>query len=277
MSEKTVPGLDGVPETMLWTLWNRAMESKNSDPFFKDELAEKVLDSLDYPFEKKFGRPHISHPIRAKEFDTAISSYLATHPQGPVVDLGCGVETQFFRMSPAQQAAKWFFVDVEESIALRTRLLPAFPENAVNIPKSALDFSWLDQIPENEDGHLFCSMQGLIMYFEEEQTKQLFQKVKAKFPKVTFMFDFIPEWLSARSMGSTGFMVTSAYRAPHMPFGANAVRMQELVKEWVDPSSIQVKQYWDRGARGMIWEVVKTLPWIGVRVPAMIIAKCGKV
>jgi O-methyltransferase involved in polyketide biosynthesis len=40
--------------------------------------------------------------IRARQFDTYSRSFLARHPAGLVVDLGCGLDTHFNRLEDGQ-------------------------------------------------------------------------------------------------------------------------------------------------------------------------------
>ena len=60
--------LGGVPETMLWTLHNRAREAKRPDARLKDPDAVRIYDSIAYDYEKSFGKPEGSHPMRSVVF-----------------------------------------------------------------------------------------------------------------------------------------------------------------------------------------------------------------
>lgn len=58
--------LDGVPETMLWVLYNRASEARRPDTYLHDPDCVRVYESIDYDFERSFGKPHSGHPMRSK-------------------------------------------------------------------------------------------------------------------------------------------------------------------------------------------------------------------
>ena len=47
--------LDPVPETLLWTLWHRAVEAKRRDRVLDDPLAVELVDRIDFPFVERFG------------------------------------------------------------------------------------------------------------------------------------------------------------------------------------------------------------------------------
>ena len=52
MNEKTKVQVQGVPETMLQTLYARAQESKKPNHHIYDERAIEVVSRLDYDFSK---------------------------------------------------------------------------------------------------------------------------------------------------------------------------------------------------------------------------------
>ena len=39
------PGLEGVPETLLWTLYHRALEARRPDPVLHDPAAVELVDA----------------------------------------------------------------------------------------------------------------------------------------------------------------------------------------------------------------------------------------
>ena len=47
--------LQGVPETLLWTLYHRASEARRSDAVLHDPKAVELLDAMAFPFEQRFG------------------------------------------------------------------------------------------------------------------------------------------------------------------------------------------------------------------------------
>jgi hypothetical protein len=47
--------LDRVPETLLWTLWHRALEARRPDAVLHDLRAAELVERIDFPFEERFG------------------------------------------------------------------------------------------------------------------------------------------------------------------------------------------------------------------------------
>lgn len=78
--------LDGVSETALITLNQRATEANRPDGVLEDPMAIVLRDSLDYDYHH-FGRTHQGIALRALTFDTVSNEYLAEHPRATVVAL----------------------------------------------------------------------------------------------------------------------------------------------------------------------------------------------
>ncbi|MFD0363392.1 class I SAM-dependent methyltransferase [Nocardia sp. GCM10030253] len=217
--------LDGVPETMLWTLYNRASEAKRADGILRDPDCVRIFDALDYDYQHAFGAPDGTHAVRSRAFDTALRPWLATHPGGTVVELASGLETQFQRCDDGK--VQWLCVDVPEGIELRARFLPS-SDRCRYLAMSALDLAWLDEVdPANG---VFITAQGLFMYFEEADVRRLCTAIFDRFPGVELMFDTIPPWFSRRTM--KGFRKTPNYTAPPMPWGVERSRITKLLHGW---------------------------------------------
>src|SRR5512141_3196005 len=76
-------------ETLLATLYARAVESRSPNPILRDEMAEKAVERIDYDFDHLHADV-LSIAMRAKLFDQWASAYLAEHPDALVIQPGCG-------------------------------------------------------------------------------------------------------------------------------------------------------------------------------------------
>ena len=206
--------LSGVPETMLWPLWNRAAEQARPDRLIDDPLAADLVDRIDYDFAGSFGKPSVFHAIRSRLCDDLIGEYAANCTGHPVVvSLGDGLETQAWRLGDGA-GIRWYSVDVPEAIAVRKRLLPR-NESVQHIACSALDPRWINAVPR--DAAPFVSAAGLLMYFKEAEVDHLLSMIAERLPGARIFFDTIPPFFSAKTM--EGFRVTKKYTAPKMPWG----------------------------------------------------------
>lgn len=230
MSDVVAQGsaLTGVPETLLWTLYYRAQEAARPDAVLQDPLAVQLVQRIDYPFEQRLGQGGGRaqwQGLRARTFDDRVRAFLVAHPDGTVVALGEGLETQFWRVDNGQ--VHWIGVDLPEAAHVRRSLLPAH-ERRVQLDVSVLDAGWLDTVDASR-GVLFTA-QGLFMYLERGQVHRLIARLARRFPGAELVFDGVPRWTSAvttrRAVSSGGSMTT-----PPMPWpmdGREAKALRQL-------------------------------------------------
>lgn len=204
--------LPPVPETMLWTLHNRASEAERADPILNDEEAIRIRNSIDFPFAGTFGPPNAVHSLRSLTFDRAIRDFVLRHPDGVIVNLGEGLETQVKRLRDLKTT--WFSVDVPEAMEIRERYLSP-DDTHHHLAHSALDPAWMSLVPE--DRPVLVTAQGLFMYFQEEQVADLIAQIARRFVGGELWFDFISPDFSRRSL--EGWNLTPNYQVPLMPWG----------------------------------------------------------
>lgn len=226
--EKIKTTLKEVPETMLWTLHNRAVEAMRSDGIIKDEKAIEIYKAIDYDYEKNFGKAEPSHAVRSLDFDREIKFFLKKHPNGTIVNLGEGLETQYFRFNETE--ALWLSVDLPEAMEIRERFIQP-DERHLHLSLSATDGKWFNLVPKDEP--VFITAQGLFMYFTEEEVKYLLQDIVKTFKYVYIMFDVIPKWLSKKTLSKKGWQKSKYYITPKMPWGINRNKIKLTLKQWL--------------------------------------------
>ncbi|MEM1119258.1 MAG: class I SAM-dependent methyltransferase, partial [Bacteroidota bacterium] len=67
--QKTKANLVEVPETMLWTLHNRANEAMRPNSIIKDDKCVEIYQSINYDYYRSFGPAEPSHASRSITFD----------------------------------------------------------------------------------------------------------------------------------------------------------------------------------------------------------------
>lgn len=91
-----------------------------------DPVAVDVLKQLDFDFSeirrsfKEYGQ--VCCLAREMNIDRTVRDFLARHPEGTIINLGCGLSTAVYRKPPAE--AVWYDVDLPEVIRARQALLP---------------------------------------------------------------------------------------------------------------------------------------------------------
>jgi len=244
-NRKLRPNLSGVPETMLWALHNRASEAIRDDGILHDPEAARIYQTLDYDYEKAFGPAEPTSAVRSAMFDAELRKFLDHHPNGVIVNLGEGLETQRFRV--AGDEALWLSVDLPEAIAIRERFF-APDDKHRHVSLSALNRAWFDEVPEERP--LYITAQGLLMYLPEGQVRLLFQDLAERFGGAWFTFDTIPRWLSRKTV-KRGWKKTAQYTTPKMPWGIDRHQIATTLRAWVPTLDEVTELRWWRFPRGV--------------------------
>jgi O-methyltransferase involved in polyketide biosynthesis len=219
------PDLAGVSETMLWSLYNRASEAERPDGVLVDPESVRIRSAIKYDFAAHFGVPLGSLAARAIEIDRALRAWLCRHPEGVVVSLGEGLETQSRRVDNGRM--RWLTVDLPDAIRLRGRFL-APTQRFRHIAASALDPIWMDAVDPSSG--VFIIAQGLLMYLAPERVRNLFASIADRFPGSELVFDTIPRWFSDLTL--LGLNQTASYRLPPMPWGINRDEVEQTLRGW---------------------------------------------
>ena len=219
------PGLSGVSETMLWSLHNRACEARRRDGVLRDPQAIRIHDAISYDFRHHFGRPGGSLAARAAQIDKALRGWLAAHPDGFVVSLGEGLETQASRVDNGRM--RWLSVDLPHAIQLREQFM--LPDHRfMHLAASALAPDWMELA--DASAGICVVAQGLLMYLQPGLVEQLYRAIAEKFPGATLIFDTVPRWFSRLTL--EGLQQTPHYRLPPMPWGIDRDEIAETLRRW---------------------------------------------
>jgi O-methyltransferase involved in polyketide biosynthesis len=241
--------LQGIPETALWTLYMRAVEARRADSVIDDPKAVELLERIDYPFEERFGAPRAAQwqALRARTFDDEVRRFLAGHPDGTVVALGEGLETEFWRVDNG--SVSWVTVELPETLAVRADLLPQ-PERVRTIAGSALDEAWMDEVDPSRG--LLITAQGLLMYFAPDDVHRLIARCRERFPGAELVFDAIPRWLAERSEKGQ-IKAPTGYQPPPWLWGIDSKERRRLGARRLRPAH-------GRGIAGKV--VLPQLLWV---------------
>ncbi len=260
------PDLFGVAETALWPLHNRASEASRADGILHDPEAIRIYRALDYDYERAFGPADASHAVRSAMFDVELRAFLDHHPDGVIVNLGEGLETQRFRVAGGD--ALWLSVDLPEVMAIREHFIVPDDRHR-HVPRSALDRAWFDEVPKERP--VYITAQGLLMYLPEDQVRRLFQDVADRFSGAWFAFDTIPRWLSRKTVKGV-WRKTAYYTTPKMPWGIDRHQIGPTLRTWV-PTLDEVTQLrWPRPPRGIMrWllPVLLATPVLNRHIPVV--------
>ena len=258
------PHLSGVPETMLITLYYRASEAKRPDGILHDPESIRIYESIDFDFENIFGPPRGSMASRAVCFDRLLKEWLREHPEGLIVSLGEGLETQSLRVDNGKM--HWLSVDLPEAIQVREQFFKP-NERFSQCASSAFAMLWMDQVKGPD---IFIIAQGLFMYFEESKVRQLIDEIFKRFPNAHLAFDFVSK--SFVKQTQKGLSLTGYYTLPAMKWGISHKKLYQFNN--VDPVRLEHYDIFPRGFSHIIVDrILKKIPFIGNQFPGIAYVK----
>jgi O-methyltransferase involved in polyketide biosynthesis len=195
-TERVRVDLSGAPQTMLATLYAKALDADFKEPILGDRFAKEIVERIDYDWKKTTitARRTSSVTSRTAHFDEWTGQFLAVHPQAVVVHVGCGLDARFFRVRPGP-GVEWYDVDYPEVAALRTQLYPGAEHYHV-VAASVTDPGWLADIPADRPALMLG--EGLTMYLTEQDGIALLRRVVAHFGSGELQFDAF-NWLGIKS------------------------------------------------------------------------------
>lgn len=181
MPTHSIRSLSAVSQTLLIPLYFRALESQRPDALVRDPKAVELVGRLDCDFSdvQNMKNEQVNFLLRMREFDRLARAFLAEHPGGAIVDLGCGLDTRFERVDNGQ--VEWYGLDLPEVIDLRKELLEETPRSHF-IGCSVLDFSWMDALSSQAGRPILFLAEALLVYLHEADVRRLVQELAGRFP-----------------------------------------------------------------------------------------------
>ncbi|GAB7038494.1 class I SAM-dependent methyltransferase [Catenuloplanes niger JCM 9533] len=167
-------------ETLLVTLYGRALDARAAHPVLGDTMAAEAVDAIDFDFRRTHLTPRTAPTVavRAKFLDGWVREFLREHDgEATVLHLGAGLDSRVWRIDPGP-GVTWFDVDFPEVIEIRRALFPERPGYRM-IGVSVTDDDWLAQIPTGRP--TLAIAEGLSMYLTEEQGLTLLRRITDRF------------------------------------------------------------------------------------------------
>jgi methyltransferase (TIGR00027 family) len=198
MSDTSEQGLSGVAETLLITLYIRAMESQRPDALIRDKKAEELFQKIGdeglYDFSRMKSlrlseENKLVITLRSREFDRCARDFLARRPEVTVIHIGCGFDTRFERVAEHNGRVEWYDLDLPEVIDLRRKIIGEEAGRHHLLGCSVLEDQWLDRVSAQRRRPLLFLAEGVFMYFKEAQVKRLVLTLRDCFPGAELIFD----------------------------------------------------------------------------------------
>lgn len=192
---------DTIGETLLITLYMKHKESQERDPIIIDRTASELVEKINYDFSKfdKGTNSSVGVAIRSNYFDDVAREFIQLHENPVVVQIGCGLDSRYTRISGDSLNAQFIQLDIPEVMQIREKLIPK-QQNETYIHASMLETAWMDQLKnEYPDTTFLFIIEGVLMYFSERDVKQVFTNLAERFEGSEILFDIINIWMSKNS------------------------------------------------------------------------------
>jgi O-methyltransferase involved in polyketide biosynthesis len=186
MSSKQAVQLGSVEETLLVPLYGRAIESRRKHPILVDPRAAEIVEAIDWDFPRFGQRWRVfACAARSAMFDVPVGEFLRRHPEGTVVEIGCGLNTRFERLDNGR--VHWFDLDLPDTIELRRRFFSE-SERRTMLAASVVDPSWIETVRRSPGPYFFVA-ETVFIYLEEAQVRAALSQIARSFPGAGIAFD----------------------------------------------------------------------------------------
>lgn len=238
MSEKANQNLNGVSETYLAPLYWKALESQRPDAMIKDQKAVELVTqgSLDFSRIRQIHMNELLNAMRiifTREMDRYARDFLAHHPDGVVIHIGCGLDSRFERVDNGQ--VEWYDLDFPDVVELRRELLGGEKERYHLLACSVLEDDWLEAVKVHSQRPFLFLAETVFVYFTEAQVKSLVLKLRDHFPGAELVFDGwrpFEVWLGNRYLSNSlysGLLHWSFWRGQEIEGWGDGIH---LLDEW---------------------------------------------
>ena len=180
-----------VEDTLFVPMLGRIYASEHCPQILYDQKAlelKKKLPSALLEQDKQGQYTLIASAARSANMDRIIRAFLECRPDGVIVQLGCGLETAYYRCDNGR--SRWYAVDLPHVVEYRRELLPE-PERETYLAGDAFAEDWIRQIRAGvPDAPILVTAGGLFHYFEESKVVGLLRML-TRFGEIEIVFDSV--------------------------------------------------------------------------------------
>lgn len=202
MDHKLIDAISSTSKTGLITLYAHSLESRAKDSILRDTFAETMTAALDEilsesedPFlinlsQGKLAKQLIYHiALRAKHYDDYAYTFVRQHPEGTIINLGCGLDSRYQRLPVKPKL--FLDLDLPEMIAIKKELVEE-TEGYKLIGQSIFDERWMKELEEIPGPKLFIA-EGLFMYLDEELMRDWLERLAETFSGSFLLFETVAD------------------------------------------------------------------------------------
>ena len=180
-----------VEDTLFIPMLGRIYASEHCPQILYDKKALELKNKLPSDLiEQNMQNQYtlLASASRSANMDRFIRPFLERRPNGVIVQLGCGLETTYYRCDNGR--TRWYAVDLPHVIEYRRGLLPE-PEREFYISGDVFAKDWLKKVRNDVlDAPILVTAGGLFHYFEEHKVIALLRMI-GQFRNIEVVFDTV--------------------------------------------------------------------------------------
>lgn len=180
-----------VEDTLFVPMLGRIYASEYCPQILYDPKALELKKKLPSSLPEQDGQSQytlLASAARSANMDRYIRAFLERRPDGVIVQLGCGLETAYYRCDNGR--SHWYTVDLPHVVEYRRELLPE-PERETYLAGDAFAEDWIRQIRADvPDAPILVTAGGLFHYFEESKVVGLLRMLTG-FGEIEIVFDTV--------------------------------------------------------------------------------------
>jgi O-methyltransferase involved in polyketide biosynthesis len=178
--------LGSVQETLLITLYGRALEAKSGGTLLGDPRAVEIVQALDYDFRRFADEAQVLGAVlRTRMLDEILRALLTQFPRATVVEIGAGLNARFERVDNG--TLRWVDVDLPDAMRLRRRFFTETPRRTM-VSSSVIDPAWTDAVARL-GGPFLLLAEGVLGYLQEDEVRAALARIARKLPGSILAFD----------------------------------------------------------------------------------------
>ena len=180
-----------VEDTLFVPMLGRIYASEHCPQILYDKKALELKNKLPLDLIKQNKQNQytlLASASRSANMDRFMRSFLERRPDGVIVQLGCGLETTYYRCDNGR--TRWYAVDLPHVIDYRRELLPEL-ERETYLAGDAFSEDWIRQVrTEFPNAPILVTAGGLFHYFEENKVVALLRTM-GQFGNMEVVFDTV--------------------------------------------------------------------------------------
>ena len=186
-----MPDFSTVEDTLFVPMLGRIYASEKFPQILNDKKALELKPQLPKNLKGQDTQTQytlMASAVRSTNMDRYIKNFMRHNPDGVIVQLGCGLETTYYRNDNGRMV--WFEVDLPDVIHYRKELLGETDRDKF-IAADAFGEDWIKEVrAQYPDAPVLVTASGLFYYFEEKKVLELFKNLK-KYGDIEILFDTV--------------------------------------------------------------------------------------